>query len=196
MSRKKRHADHEEHENHERWLITYADMITLMMAFFVMMYGMSILDVKKFDKFKSGAQQLGKAPVMPSGDGILSTGTGILDTAGPPVGSGDTTGAGKTFEVKGEVRRENVEQLVREVNRRLRENQLENDTEVQVDPRGVVIYLRDKVLFESGSSQMQLEGLKILDQLALTLSHIDNLVQIEGHTDDRPIRTRQFPSNW
>src|ERR1043166_10081954 len=89
MSRRPHQHHEEEHENHERWLITYADMITLLMAFFVMMYGMSILDLKKFADFKAGAaKQLGKSPVIVGGQGILSGGTGIADAAAPPVGSG------------------------------------------------------------------------------------------------------------
>ena len=76
MSAHRRHKVHEEeHENHERWLITYADMITLLMAFFVMMYGMSILDLKKFADFKDGAaKQLGKSPGMRSGNTATSSG--------------------------------------------------------------------------------------------------------------------------
>src|SRR5438445_8595871 len=95
MSKRRHRGGHEEeHENHERWLITYADMITLLMAFFVMMYGLSILDLKKFDQFKAGvAKQLGKSPILDGGQGILIAGTGVAEAAAPPIGSGNRNGA-------------------------------------------------------------------------------------------------------
>src|SRR6266545_2485324 len=108
MSAHRRHKVHEEeHENHERWLITYADMITLLMAFFVMMYGMSILDLKKFADFKAGAaKQLGKSPAITGGQGILFGGMGIAEAAAAPItGTGPRDGASDAAEATGDVTR-------------------------------------------------------------------------------------------
>ena len=198
MSKRRRHADHEEHENHERWLITYADMITLLMAFFVMMYGMSILDLKKFADFKAGAaKQLGKAPVEVGGQGILFGGLGIAEAASAPItGSGPRSGAEDAAQATGEVTRENIGKLVNEVRQRLAENDLANTVEAEVDPRGAVLRLGEKVLFESGSASLSGDGLGVLDQIAIVLKHIDNMVVVEGHTDDVPTKGKGFASNW
>ena len=199
MSKRRRHAAHEEeHENHERWLITYADMITLLMAFFVMMYGMSILDLKKFADFKAGAaKQLGKSPVISGGQGILFGGVGIAEAASAPItGSGPRSGAEDAAQATGDVTKQDIGKLVNEVRRRLADNGLAGTAEAEIDPRGAVVRLGDKVLFESGSASLSQEGLDVLDQIALVLRHIDNRVVIEGHTDDIPTNGKGYATNW
>ena len=199
MSRRRHKGGHEEeHENHERWLITYADMITLLMAFFVMMYGMSILDLKKFADFKAGAaKQLGKSPVIEGGQGILFGGTGIAEAASAPItGSGPRNGAEDAGQATGDVTRQDIGKLVTEVRRRLADNGLAGTVEAEVDPRGAVLRLPATVVFESGSASVSQEGLDVLDQIALVLRHVDNQVVIEGHTDDLPTNGRGFATNW
>ena len=188
----------EEHENHERWLITYADMITLLMAFFVMMYGLSILDMKKFAQFKDGvATQLGRSPAIEGGQGILLGGDGVAAAAAPPIGSGAREGAGDSFEAKGEVTRADLDSLVNEVSSRLRKAGLEGAASLEVDPRGLVVYVADRVLFRSGSAFLLWDGRRVLDQLATVLAQIDNLIVVEGHTDDRPLKgSGVLATNW
>ena len=196
--RRKRHAAHEEeHENHERWLITYADMITLLMAFFIMMYAMSILDVKKFEQFKAGvATQLGKSPVIVGGQGILQGGTGVANAAAPPIG-GSPDGASTPTDATGDVPQSKLHYLVEEIEGRLKDAHLDGTVQLEIDPvRGLVVYVKDRVFFESGQSAISIEGRSILDQLAAVLGHIDNTIVVEGHTDDRPINSAAFPSNW
>ena len=197
MPRHSKKHHEEEHENHERWLVSYADMITVLMAFFIMLYGMSILDLKKFSEFKAGvSKQLGKAPVENGGQGLLVAGTGIMEAAAPPIGSGNRDGATDSIEVRGEVSRANVGELVTEVNERLKEaGVVAEDVGLAVDPRGLVVYLPDSVLFESGSAILTLEGLPVLDQVANALAHIDNTFLVEGHTDDVPTRSLAY-TNW
>jgi len=199
MAKRRHHGGHEEeHENHERWLITYADMITLLMAFFVMMYGMSILDLKKFADFKDGAaKQLGKSPVISGGQGILFGGMGIAEAASAPItGSGPRTGAEDAAQATGDVTRQDIGKLVNEVRSRLARHDLAGTAEVEIDPRGAVVRLGDKVLFPSGQASLSQEGLDVLDQIALVLGHIDNHVIVEGHTDDIPTNGKAFATNW
>ncbi|HVT76406.1 MAG TPA: flagellar motor protein MotB, partial [Acidimicrobiales bacterium] len=197
VSRRK-HADHEEHENHERWLITYADMITLLMAFFVMMYGLSILDLKKFDQFKAGvAKQLGKSPIMDGGQGILISGTGVADSSAPAIGSGNRNGADDAAQTQGDVPKQDLPTLANNLQQSLAAAGLASTAEVTTDPRGLVIYVANRTLFKSGSAYLEWDGRKVLDQLAIALSKIDNQVIIEGHTDNVPIRPGgEYPSNW
>ena len=187
----------EEHENHERWLVSYADMVTLLMAFFMMLYGMSILDLKKFEDFKSGvAKQLGKAPVVEGGQGILVAGAGIMEAAAPTAGSGNRTGATDALEVRGEATREDIGALVAEVNRRLEEKGLSGAVSLESDPRGLVIYMSDRVLFDSGESLISLQGQEVLHSVGQVLAHIDNVFVVEGHTDNVPTGGSRWPSNW
>ena len=197
MSRRK-HADHEEHENHERWLITYADMITLLMAFFVMMYGLSILDLKKFDQFKAGvAKQLGKSPIMDGGQGILISGTGVAESSAPAIGSGNRNGADDAPQTTGDVNRQDLPALANRVQAALNAAGLQNTVETQTDPRGLVLYVANRTLFKSGSAMLAFDGLRVLDQVALVLAPIDNQIIVEGHTDSIPIRAGGlYPSNW
>lgn len=197
MSGRKKHADHEEHENHERWLITYADMITLLMAFFVMMYGLSILDLKKFDEFKAGvAKQLGKAPVLDGGQGILIAGNGVAESSAPNIGAGPRTGADDAVEQTGELDQAQLSQLAVHVRKRLEEAGLAGSAELELDPRGLVVYVASRVLYPSGSAMLEWDGRRVLDQLAQALAPIDNHIIIEGHTDSRPINSALYPSNW
>ena len=187
----------EEHENHERWLLSYADMITLLMAMFIMLYGMSILDLKKFDEFKAGvAKQLGKSPIVEGGQGILVAGTGINAAAAPVMGAGHRSGATDAPEVRGEAKRDDIGALVKEVDQRLAQAGLEGTVNLEVDPRGLVVYLSDKVLFESGEALISLDGQRILSQLAEVIRHIDNTFVVEGHTDDVPTNGTHWPTNW
>lgn len=198
MSHRKKHADHEEHENHERWLITYADMITLLMAFFVMMYGLSILDLKKFEEFKEGVNtQLGKSPVMDGGQGILIAGTGVAESSAPAIGAGPRKGADDAIQHTGELNSESLSQLATSLRQRLTEVGLGDAAELTIDPRGLVVYVADRVLFESGSAYLEFDGLRVLDQLALALAPIDNVIIVEGHTDNVKIKKGGlYPSNW
>ena len=198
MPRHRARAHEEEHENHERWLITYADMITLLMAFFVMMYGLSILDLKKFAEFKDGmATQLGRSPAVDGGAGVLLGGTGIAAAAAPPIGTGAREGAGEALEVKGEVTRADLDSLVNEVTARLDRAGLTGKASLEIDPRGLVVHVADRVLFESGSAYLRWEGRRVLDQLAGVLADLDNLLVDAGHPDDRPRRGGgAMATNW
>ncbi len=199
MSSRKKHADHEEHENHERWLITYADMITLLMAFFVMMYGLSILDLKKFEDFKAGvAKQLGKSPVTDGGQGLLLGGNGVANAAAPAIGSGNHDGATDSSAASGDLNRDSLQALASSVQQKLAEaGATQENVQVTTDPRGLVVEVTARELFKSGSAFLEPEGLPVLDQVAVALSKIDNRVMIEGHTDNIPIRRGGlFPSNW
>lgn len=179
MRRKK--GRHEEHENMDRWLLTYADMITLLMAFFIMMYSMSVLNLSRFRE---------AAVSIRSGfGGILdSQGTGVVDSSGhsrpksvPIVG--DT--AGVPWKV--------IKPLVRFI-----ENESQDSSmEIGEDNRGIVITLRsDQLLFKPGGPQLDPRAYPVLDRLANVLAQIDNLVQIEGHTCNLQPRGSKYETNW
>jgi chemotaxis protein MotB len=155
-----------------RWLLTYADMITLLLAFFVILYAISKVDVKKYESLAESLR-------------------GAFKTSAPlPV---STKGAG------GEQLLPKPD-LVFEVVRRLRESLGEDlqDGNVHIErgPNGIVLRFQDAILFERGKAELRSEARRILDKVAGVIVDLPNPIEAEGHTDTLPIRSAQFPSNW
>ncbi|MCS7228996.1 MAG: OmpA family protein [Candidatus Kryptonium sp.] len=178
MARRKK-THHEEHENLERWLITYADLITLLLGLFVVLYSMSQIDLNKYQQWISAFSQLF------GGGGVLSGGKGVLVTPMPPSSAtdGSTT---QTSQKKLEV----------QINAILSSNIQSKKVIVTTSPEGLTIHLLERLLFESGSADLKPEAMTVLDTLAEILKFLPNKIRIEGHTDNRPIRSARFPSNW
>jgi len=174
---------HSEHENLERWLLTYADMITLLMAFFIMMYSMSVLNMAKFRE---------AAISIRSGFGGLVQGQGksVLGSSGsfsPKPATLDGSSPGADWKV--------VKPLVTYIEK---STELRGSTQVGRDTRGIVItMLSDNLLFDSGSADIKDRAHPLLDKVAETLDKVSNPVRVEGHTCDLPPRRGgKYPTNW
>lgn len=174
MSR--RRQSHEEHENSERWLLTYADLITLLLAFFIVMYSMSKVDAKKF-----GAVSTALHKIL-SGGGLLLKGD--LGTVVAPTQSYVPSESIDLKIVMGKMEED------------LKSAALSGKLRIKQDARGVVLSLSDKVLFESGKAEIQPGARAILDTLATLLAKYPNEVRVEGHTDNVPMHSERFASNW
>lgn len=190
---KKKHK--EEHENLERWLVSYADFITLLFATFVVLYALSQIDLAKFKLLKISISQAfsptifrdkgGSQAILPDqGEKILNESKqGDNVNIMPPINP--------NLEVKQmEKAKEAVEKEIKKANIK--------GVSVKVDKRGLVISLVDSVFFDSGSAAIKKEAVKALDKVALTIKKefISNKIRVEGHTDTDPINTAMFPSNW
>ncbi|MEN6358112.1 MAG: OmpA family protein [Armatimonadota bacterium] len=177
----RRKSENEEHGSSERWLLTYADMITLLMAFFIMMYSMSVLNLSKFREaafsIRSGFGG------MINGQGKSPLGASGMFGPKPSAVQGDT--AGVSWRV--------LKPLVNFI-----ENTSgDNTVAIGEDQRGIVITIgSDALLFKSGSATIRENAYPLLDKIAGTLTQTDNLVQIEGHTCNLPTRSSRYPSNW
>jgi chemotaxis protein MotB len=208
--RKKRHAG--AHQNHERWLLTYADMITLLVAFFIMLYAMSITSKAKFELLAlsvrsgfNGNQRLQSVPMSP-GVGIMMSNAMVTSqsdnatehTVGPlgiPKFGGDLTNFKQSQ--KAEAEQEALDQLQKEIEAEAQKRGLEDMIKVSQNERGLFIrILTDKLLFAKGDAHIQPKAHPLLDYLALEINKVSNDVSIEGHTDNLPINTPQYPSNW
>ena len=197
---RKRREEPEEHENHERWLITYADMITLLMAFFIMLFAMSQIDLAKFAAFKQGlAGHLGVKPdpVLDGGTGITDKGTGIAD------GRDDSTAANLALQEKQQhesaarKERETLTKAQQVITQALTPLGLAQDVHYRLEERGLIVtIISDRVLFDLGSAGLRPEGQAILDGIAGALAQLPNDVAVEGHTDDLPISGGPFATNW
>jgi chemotaxis protein MotB len=195
--------EHEEHVNHEAWVIPYADMLTLLMALFLMMFAMSNLDLQKFEAL---SQSLGAA---------LNPTVRLLDPQGGSVlPDSGLEGGPSAAELRAEaaeaalVEKETQEQLKlaeesklegiqSAIQKRVEGAGLGASVKFRHDARGLVVtVLTDDVLFQSGSADLQPNGLKVLKVFADAVAGVPNEVVVEGHTDSRPISTARYPTNW
>jgi chemotaxis protein MotB len=220
-ARRDHEEEHEEHENHERWLVSYADMMTLLMVLFIVMFAISSINQGKFDELKAGLRKGFGAPQTK-----LAGGLDILDSGGavapdvPAVdgvsqgGSGDTdvqsskASSSEEFKrvaglasatTKAQVKREvdNLRAAEKALKAALAKAGLSEGATFRFDERGLVVTIAtDKVLFDSGSAQLRPRGRRILDALEPTLAELPNRLSVDGHTNWLPISSERFPSNW
>ncbi len=202
MSRRKRRPSH---ANHDRWLVSYADFITLLFAFFVVLYASSQVDKRKVGKLalaiQVAFQEMGvfqasttevpvdvadpmpfsKAQAIENAERTASLGR-IASRPEGPLGSGVENGDLAQLQAELETA------LVSEIERK--------EIAMRREPDGLVISLREVGFFESGSAQMKSASQAAFDRIANMLLRRDYRLRIEGHTDNAPIHTSQFASNW
>jgi chemotaxis protein MotB len=178
---KKGHAA--EHENAERWLLTYADLITLLMVFFVVLYSMSSADSTKFKLVSASLQQAFNLEVL-QGQAAASISDGSTQPANPAdtmISSSDVP---------------QVNQIRNKVLAALEGATQVPDVTVTVDREGVVIRLSGSYLFDSGRAELKPNSLAVLDAIAGVIRPLENEVRIDGHTDSVPIDSARYPTNW
>jgi chemotaxis protein MotB len=174
----KRKKSVEDKENLERWLLTYADLITLLLAFFIILYVFSKQDSKKYEAM---TMQL-KA--------IFSGGTGLVDEGGrtgAQVLEGNIEGPSNV-----EIRR----QLEAQINGVSQTDGLKNNISVITDERGIVINIMDQAFYDTGKADLKDKARETLSRIAPIIKTLPNEIRIEGHTDNVPISTAEFKSNW
>ena len=180
MARKKKHP---EHVNHERWLVSYADFITLLFAFFVVMFAVSQVDTNKVGRFSESVRAASKWQLFE-------------DAATAPV-SGVTNKIGEDNEkMVSNEQRKNARDLAILIKEILQDSLASGRVGVIDGPDGVIIRLNDTAYFPSGQASLRADHLKDLEALAKVMLRLPNHVRIEGHTDPRPIQTAIYPSNW
>ncbi len=208
MARKKKH---EEHENHERWLVSYADFITLLFAFFVVMYAVSSVNEGKYRvlsdsmiaAFRSPTKsimpiQIGNIVKSPSGSAVelppMAQNRLIEATRKKPRsgdgsnGSGNNGGDGASKEA--------LHQMANELAQAFKPLIAENLVSIREGPLWLELEIRSAVLFDSGYAEVRTDALPIVDRVVDILSTVPNAVRVEGYTDNVPISTSQFRSNW
>lgn len=163
-----------EHENLERWLLTYADLITLLLAFFIVMYSMSKVDAKKF-----GEMQEALSGVLKGGTLVIKEGNQIGAMAG-----------------QGVLKIGFLKSIGDAIKRDFQGLGNENLVNTEVTERGLVIHIMESALFKEGSAKLTDDAKNTLNMVAEHLKGLPNHIRIEGHTDNRPINTVIFPSNW
>jgi chemotaxis protein MotB len=164
------------HVNHERWLVSYADFITLLFAFFTTMYAISTVDAQKMSKMVASMQVALKGdPLQPAAPVPLPQ-NGVPQPIVP--------------------RLDNLVVLRQQLASRLQRQIEHGNVEIGVDARGLVVSIREAGSFASGSAELSEGARALLAEIAAPLSELPHPVRIEGHTDDTPIRNSRFRSNW
>jgi chemotaxis protein MotB len=213
----------DEHISHERWLVSYADFITLLFAFFTTMYAISTVDAQKMGKMVKSVRASFDAGIFNSGGTALALlpGSGaaamrlktedlvenvialkegqlrdkamqslkdLKSNLMPAAEKAGGAGAAKAGKSLGDLKRQ-IETLVGS-------EAMKGRVQTRLDPRGLIVSLGEVGFFDSGSDQIKPEGVSLLDTIATSFVGLDNHIRVEGHTDNVPIKSSRFPSNW
>jgi len=196
---KKQHA----HENHERWLLTYADMITLLVAFFIMLYAMSVMNQHKFQQVAIsvrsgfGGDVMGRAPSILEGSGESQVAMSVTEQGSQDINK-EVQDISPHFKEKDIlIPSSSLDATLEKLRAVIKQDHLEKTVMVKSEERGIVVtVVTDKFLFDKGQADIKPETDYVLDSVARPLKSIPNQIRIEGYTDDLPICTARFPSNW
>ena len=184
----KRRPKHKPHSNHDRWLVSYADFITLLFAFFVVLYSVAQVDRKKVAELAEAIQQAfgnpqtaptNRVPVIlqiPPGELAKNLATVLPQESSPE--------------------KPDLTDLRRELERALAEQIAQGQVSIRSSSEGLVISLQEAGFFDSGSATIRSASQSVFGRIAAMLSERGCQVRIEGHTDNVPIHNSQFNSNW
>ncbi|WP_341958951.1 flagellar motor protein MotD [Pseudomonas sp. RC10] len=190
MARRRRH--HEEHENHERWLVSYADFITLLFAFFVVMYSISSLNEGKYKVLSEalvGVFNEAERSVKPIPIGEQKPQT--VRPADPLVQDSEQTDA-----ALGQGAQDPLKSIADDVNAAFGDLIASNQMTVRGNELWIEIELNSSLLFGSGDALPSNQAFDLIDKVAKIIKPFDNPIHVEGFTDNQPINSSQYPSNW
>lgn len=185
MAKRKKHEDH---ENLERWLVSYADFMTLLFATFVVLYALSQVDASDFAKLEDALKRAFQSNMFDGQESILESSSSIFDGA-----------SGATSPIMLEYLSPRYEQdSYEEIEKSINDMNLDG-VEAQIDSRGLVIKLSDNALtFKSGSAEITPDSLVPLGEVAKLIKEkfAIHIIRVEGHTDSDPVSNFIYPSNW
>lgn len=187
---RKKHKE-EGHTNNERWLLTYSDLITLLMIFFIVMYTLSKVDATKFQALAEslsaaiGGGTPSKVSLQTqSGQSVIALNQGASKQKQNPQDQPNSADS------------RTIESVKNRIDKFIAQNDIQANVQTDLEERGLVVSIQNTLLFPSGSATITPEAQGILQKLSSMLSTLPNFIRVEGHTDDLPIHTSQFPSNW
>ncbi len=210
MSRSRGRRGHAaEHENDERWLLTYADMITLLMALFMVLFSISSVNISKYVTLQQSLHAAFSGSILPGGRAIAAAGSTSsashnptntqIQTIAPVTPTlGQPKGKTQQQNLAAQNEQANFVHLKKLLDAYAQVHGFAKDVRTLITPTGLLVrILTDRLLFDSGSADLQPEGLPLLAEISHLLD-IDQTHQIlvTGYTDDVPIASTQFPSNW
>ena len=161
------------------WMVTYGDLVTLVLTFFILLFSFSQTDIVKFQAVMSSMQ--GALGILEGGKQL------VAPDAGPAIQDSEAQTAGQ---------KQKLQQMQKQVEQAIQNMEMEGRMSTLIDRRGLVIRVVDTALFDSGSADIRPEARQMLVNVVQIIKDVPNDVQIEGHTDNVPINTFRFPSNW
>lgn len=167
------------------YMLTYGDLVTLLMCFFVLLFAMSSTDAQKFEALMVSFQ--GSAGILPGGTSMSES---KMQFDGMPE---------QNISSSNNIELDSMEKLKEEVQKELNKNNLGTDVDLEIEARGLIIRFPDNVLFDSGSADIKKGALDSLTAIGNVLDKKEyqtSNIRVEGHTDNVPINTSRYPSNW
>lgn len=170
------------------WLVTYSDLVTLILVFFILLFAMSQVDIQKFEALSKSLKERqifdfypSAIPLEPSSDQTIE---------------GEEEDGGKDKEQELPKKGDRLDQLLAEINGYIQETGLKDVVVATRTERGIVLVLPEQIIFESGAAEILDNAVPFLERVSSLLIKIPNVVKVEGHTDNRPIHNAKYPSNW
>jgi chemotaxis protein MotB len=209
--RRSRHAAHEEeHENEERWLVSYADMMTLLFCLFMVLFAISSVNTSKFQALSKALQNAFSGRILSGGRAVMQTGSDTPPNraaAQPPLpslaaiaanASSSSGGQQSTSTRKAQQEQEEFKELKRRIDALARQQGVASHVQTSIRANGLVVaLLTDGVFFDSGSASLNPPAVKLLHRIGqIVAAEARHPVSVEGFTDAQPISTPQYPSNW
>ncbi|MBI3903651.1 MAG: flagellar motor protein MotD [Nitrosomonadales bacterium] len=185
-----RRSKRPEHDNHERWLISYADFITLLFSFFVVMYAISSLNEGKYKVLSASLASVFGETATPQSNSPVSLSEqdrlmkSLVDRRNAKQGE------------RARKQQEYMRSVANNLNQVLASQVSSGQVSVTQSNRGVVLDINASALFNQGEAELQSESVKTMSEVARILGQGDQAIEVEGHTDDVPIKNPRFPSNW
>jgi chemotaxis protein MotB len=180
MSKKQHHEEHVD----ETWLLPYSDMLTLLLALFIVMFAMSKVDS---DKFKKLSQQFNV---------IFSGGTGVLKDGGGNAGNVILPDSSSSSVNNSVVEQDMMVAVKNSLEQEIKDGNYQNKIKVDLNNEGLNISIQDTVIFKSGDAQIIDKFDPVLMQISNMIRNLDNDIRVSGHTDNVPINNSKFNSNW
>lgn len=191
MAKKKKHKHHDEHVD-ESWLVPYADLLTLLLALFIVLFAMSSVDAQKFQQI---ARSLNAA---------FTGGTGVLEYPSPtPEAQMEQLDVSKEQtkesieEAQRRIEQQNLQKLQKKINTYIEDNNLETKLQTTLTDEGLMITILNDIFFDSGSADIRSKDVQLAREISglLVMNPPRNII-VSGHTDNVPISNSDFDSNW
>lgn len=194
MSKKHKHQEHEEHAD-ESWLLPYSDLMTLLLALFIVLFGMSTIDAKKFQEMSEAFSS------------VLTGGTGVLDQNAMTSNNKNSLSENEipkpssdSQTMKNQLKRQeqqNLEALKKQLDNYIKNNGLTEQLETKLNQSQLMITISDNALFPSGEAEVKPDARILAKAISNMLQEFqDYEIIVSGHTDNVPISNHEFASNW
>lgn len=200
MARRKKKP--EPHMNHERWMVSYADFVTLLFAVFVTLFAMSQTDKRKVEEVIASLREsfgYAKSSPMSKVNVLDSTELSQIPSITPPSSRGPVSPQmpfSKSTKQRRHAEESDFKKAKASLDAFLIKNGVQDKVSLEINRRGLVISLKEAGFFDSGSAEIKVGSYPLLAKIAESLAEYSNQMRVEGHTDNIPINTRAFPSNW